>query len=137
MASDGLNGTLGRSNVESYLCRVNFKSKVNIFCFEGVEDRSKAVSEVFKALIPVVLVGRWECVDRVPDARTSKAIDSNWKIVRPIRFGIEKLPCSLGRVYHALSRTLADAFGITITPDFWRENCLVALVYEVTNRLAH
>ncbi len=127
--------SLGRGCIEGNLGRVNFEGEVDIDFFEYVKDGCPPISEVFVSIIQILLRGRRKGVEGVPDRRSCEAVNHGMND-GVVRTGIEKFTCCARGLFHFLSGTLADTFRIAVAPDIGGEDGLVALVDQVTDRLA-
>ena len=142
MAAHGLDGACGGSDIKGNLGRVHLQSEIDVNRIELIKDRLPTRRKVIKALLVVVLAGRRERVNGMPDAGTGEPIDhcpfGTGRLVRHVGDpGINELPASPGGIDHPLGRALAHPLRVTVAPDLRREDGLVALIDIVTDRLSH
>jgi len=136
VAADSFDGTLGGSDVEGDFGGVDFEGEVHVQGVKSVEDWAKAIREIFETFVPVILVGWWEGVDGVPNAGSGESVNRYREVIGSSGFGVEEFTGSFSGVDHALGGTLANAFRISIAPDFGRKNGFVTFINEVTDSLA-
>ncbi len=98
---------------------MDFEGEVHIGLVEGVEDGQPALGEILEAFFIILLRGRREGIDRVPDRGTGEAVDHGGEFVLAVAvgLGIEKRAGGLGGEDHFFGGAFADTFGIAIAPD--------------------
>jgi hypothetical protein len=80
VALDRRDRALRRGDVERDLGRVHLEGEVHVELVVGLEDRAEALGEVGEAaLVPILLRGRREGVERVPDRGAGEAVDRGRK----------------------------------------------------------
>src|ERR1700751_1861102 len=115
---------------------MNLESEVNVQRVERVQDWQKALSEIIETFLQELLA-RWrKSVTGVPDRGTGKPADHRRKTQILVRFGVEKISAGSRRSFHVFCCTLPHAFGMPITPDLRRQDCLMAFIDIIANCLA-
>ena len=131
-----LERAFGRCDVEGNFGRMHLEREIHIHFFKGIKDRQPTLGKVLVALVVIFLRGRRKRINRMPDRRTSEAVDHcrNDRIITQ-RLHIKKRPRRLGGRDHFFGRTLAHTFWVTITPNIRRQNRLVPQVDRITHGL--
>jgi len=138
VALDGVHRALRACRVEGNLGGMDLQAEVDVACLERLEDRAPPARKVLESLLPELLGGGREGVDRVPDRRTREAVDDRGKIarLRLARAGVEEPPRRLRRRHHLRRGAPADALGLSIAPHVRGEYGLVAAVDQVADGLS-
>ena len=126
MVIDRGEGTLRGGDVESDLGGVHLEGEFDPVFLEDIHDRAETVREILEAAVDLTGKHRWERIDEVPDRRAGETIDH----------AHAELLGRDGGLLQFLGSALADAFGITVTPDVVGENLLVPGIDVVTDGLA-
>src|ERR1700757_131320 len=116
---------------------MNLESEVNVQRVERVQDWQKALSEIIETFLQELLA-RWrKSVTGVPDRRTGKPADHRRKTQILVRFGVEEISAGSRRNFHIFRRALTHTFGMAISPDLRRQDCLMTFIDVVANCLAY
>ena len=121
----GLEGALGRRDVECDLGGVGLKGESYAHLLVSVEYGTEAACELVESGLHVILRYGREGVQHVPDGASGEAYDR----IHAQHLGRLAQPDHLGR------GALAHPFGVAVTPDARREDILVAAVDRVAYAL--
>ena len=119
VATDRLDRGFRRGDVEGNFRGVDLEGKVHVQFVVGIEDRFPAGGKIFKALVPVGLVGRREGIDRMPYARAGKAVYGGREGIEltPVWLGVKEVAGRLAGGDHLLGRALPHALRLAVSPD--------------------
>ena len=136
---DGSDGALGAGDVERNFGRVNFEGEVYVERIERLEDWPEPLREIVEAFLPVLVAGRRERVDRMPDGGAGKAVDDGGGAFLAAEAGglrVHERACGLAGLDHLFGGAFADAFRFAVAPDIGRQDALVPGINVVADRLA-
>ncbi len=119
--------SLSRINVKGNLRWVYFQCKTNSTFSKDIQNRIESLREQLVSVVNHRLRYWRERVQKMPNARTGKAVDD---------FDTELLCCSRS-CFQLFNRSFVHTFRISISPNVRRQNRFVTRVNDVTNRLTN